>query len=307
LGGALAANAAPASSTFIFFSSGGATFKVGGHTWSVSVSSSSAAIHFSDITVATGHESDSWDFSSATSPLSVNQRTGDATFNSHNSFAPVAFVTLKFTTTKKSKASCASGSETVFSGKVSGSLSLIANNKGLKFKSTHVLFAGGSLSIDHGCVPHNIPSVCAPGVWGISTPSSPVNAAGTAQGLPGVRTTFVVSIFETISLKAPKGATMSLGVVGSSNKPVFNSTKKTLQASARGVISGSVLIKASGPPAVNLFPCVLGGKHFTAHDAFYSAKFVSPLGGQFQTRSIVAGLLKAPRSGTCFFDIITLK
>jgi hypothetical protein len=302
LSGAAAANAAPATSTSFTFFSGNATFRVGGHAWRVSV------FNFSDlrstaIGIDTGHENDQWTFNSSPSLLTVNQRTGDATFNAHNSFAPVAFVTLKFTTTKRHKASCTSGSETDFSGSVSGSLTLIAN-RGLTFKSAHAQFTGGSLSIDHGCVPPTAPLPCGPGIWSIGSPT--VNASGTASGLPGQRT-FVASVFEHVHLKTPKGATIDIGVAASSNKPVFNSTKKTLQVSARGLISGSALFKASGPPAVSTSNCVQGGNHFKARDAFFSATFASPRGGEFQTRSIVAGLLKAPRSGVSFFDIMTFK
>lgn len=303
--GAAAANAAPASSTSITFLSGSAMFRVGGHTWSVSVTNIGGAVHFTDIGIATGHETDDWDFNLTRSILTVNQRTGDATLNSRNSFAPVAFVKLKFTTTKRRKASCTSGSETTFSGSVGGSLTLIANHKGLKFHSAHVRFTGGFISIDHDCLTRTPPSLCAPGAWNIGSPT--VNAAGTAQALPGERATFVASIFKTVNLKAPAGAMMNIGVSGRSNKPVFNSSKKTLQVSARGVISGAALMKASGRPAVNSFPCVLGGKHFKARDVTYTANFASPRGRQFQARSIVAGLLKAPRSGFCLFDIITLK
>jgi len=303
--GAAVANAAPASSTSITFFSGSATFRVGGHAWRVSVTNVGGVVHFTDIGIATGHETDSWDFNLARSILTVNQRTGDATLNSRNSFSPVAFVKLKFTTTKRRKASCTSGSETNFSGSVSGSLTLIANHRGLKFHSAHARFTGGSISIDHDCITRTPPSLCAPGVWNIG--SRTVNVAGTAQALPGERTTFVASIFETVNLKAPAGAMMNIGVFGSSGKPVFNSSKKTLQVSARGVISGAALMKASGPPAVNSFPCVLGGKHFKARDVTYTASFASPKGRQFQARSIVAGLLKAPRSGFSLFDIIALR
>lgn len=303
--GAAAANAAPARSTSIALFSGSATFRVGGHTWSVSVTNIGGVVHLTEIGIATGHETDGWDFNLARSILSVNQRTGDATLNSRNSFAPVAFVKLKFTTTKRRKASCTSGSETNFSGSVSGSLTLIANHRGLKFQSARARFTGGSISIDHDCIMRTPPSLCAPGTWGIGSPT--VNVAGTAQAQPGQRTTFVASIFETVNLKAPAGAMHNIGVSGSSSKPVFNSSKRTLRLSARGVISGAALMKASGRPAVNSFPCVLGGKHFKASDVIYTARFASPKGRQFQARSIVAGLLKAPRSGFSLFDIITLK
>ena len=303
--GAAAASAAPASTTSITFLSGGATFRVGGHTWSVSVADIGGVVHFTDITIATGHETDAWNFNLTRSIVTVNQRTGDATLNSRSAFAPVAFVKLKFTTTKRHKASCTHGSETDFSGRVSGSFTLIANHKGLKFQSAHARFTGGSVSIDHGCITRTLPSLCAPGVWNLGSPT--VNVSGTAQALPGERTTFVASVFETVNLKAPAGATMNISVVGSSNKPVFNSSKKTLHVSARGVISGAASIKASGRPAVNSFPCVLGGKHFKARDVTYTAKFASPTGSQFRARSIVAGLLKAPRSGFSLFDLVTLK
>src|SRR5215472_10323409 len=80
--GAAVANAAPASSTSITFFSGSATFRVGGHAWRVSVTNVGGVVHFTDIGIATGHETDSWDFNLARSILTVNQRTGNATLNS---------------------------------------------------------------------------------------------------------------------------------------------------------------------------------------------------------------------------------
>src|SRR5215469_18243705 len=75
--GAAAANAAPAAPTFISFFSGSATFRVGGHTWRVSVfTNNSPVVHFTDVGIATGHETDDWDFNLSRSILTVNQRTG---------------------------------------------------------------------------------------------------------------------------------------------------------------------------------------------------------------------------------------
>lgn len=300
LAAAAPASAAPAAgSAVISLFGGAATFRVGGHAWVMSVFDFGVG---AGIGISTSHEFDIWNFLSVPkSDLSVNVRRGTATFNAHNSMAPVAFANLRFIPSSRHKASCRSGSETFFDGKLSGSITLVANHRGLKFKSAHAVFRSSSLLIDHHCVPRTGLSQCFPGIWDTTGSAS---ASGESVALPGQRTYFV-DVTKTVRLRAPKQASVSFDVSGAASKPVFNSKLRQLSVKAIRVVKGSAVLKASLPPTVSTSRCAIGRKHFKERDASFFGSYTSP--GGFTARSIVAGLLKVGRSGSAFFDIVTFK
>jgi hypothetical protein len=299
--GSAPANAAVAAPATISFSSGQATFHVGGHTWVMNITvTGSLAI----ISVGTTHEFDSWNFTSwPPADFKANATTGNATFDSHNSFAPVAFVNLKFTAKSRRPESCSHGSETAVSGSVSGSVTLVAN-KGLKFKSAHVKSKSPVLLIDHNCTAKG-PVICANGVWTIT---SSTLATGTAPGLPG-RQTYLLDLTKDVMLAQPANAFIFIQVFANTSKPVYNATKNTLRVTGTRPVSGSALLKATRRLRVDSFPCTLNRKHFKARDVHYEASFTSPKGGELQARSLVAGRLTVTHSpgSTSFFDIVAIK
>ena len=69
--------------------------------------------------------------------LNANSKTGHAIFKSRNSLTPIASISLDFTATGEKKQACKSGSEMVFTGHISGSVTLVASSK-VKFTSAHV-------------------------------------------------------------------------------------------------------------------------------------------------------------------------
>lgn len=302
LASAVSASAAPAARPpAISLFGGSTTFRVGGHTWNLSIF---VVAGTAGIDLSTTNELDTWSFLAVPkSDLKANASTGKATFNAHNAMAPVAFANLKFTPTSRHKASCRSGSEVFFDGRVTGSISLVANHKGLKFRSAHATFKGSSLDVDHQCVAPAGTAACASGIWSVG---STAVALGSSGGLPG-RQTYFVSINKTVNLSAPKHASVSYEVFGSGSKPVFNSKRKSLSVKGTKVVKGSAVIVAQGSPFVTTFKCTLNHTKFKLRDASYSGNYSSPSGGQFQGRSIVGGLLKVARSGFGFFDIISLK
>jgi len=110
-----------------------------------------------------------------------------------------------------------------------------------------------------------------------------------------------------VTLSAPKHATVSYDIFGVGRKPVFDSKAKRLSVKATKIVKGSATLVATAPPSVVTTPCTIGHKHFKQRDASYFGSFSSPAGGQFQARSLVAGLIKVAHSGIAFFDIVTLK
>jgi len=293
--------AQPAAPATVILFSGDATFHVGGHTWLVSVLASDG---FTGLGASTTHEFDSWGFLSVpSSDLKVNASTGAATFSAHSSLAPVAFAKLRFTPTSRHKASCSSGSETDFNGRSTGSITLVASST-VKFKSARVTFTGGSVSVDHGCV-QAAGNACIAGSWNLGANSPTV--FGNTPGLP-TRQKYTVDVIKSVNLKAPKNANVTFDVVGTASKPVFASKAKRLSVKASGVVKGSAVIVATHAPSVTNSHCTLNHKRYAAHDVtYFLAKYSSPAGGEFHTRSLIGGLIKVSRRGSGSFDIMTFK
>lgn len=281
--------------------SGNARFHVGGHSWVLSVFTFSGSV---GIDLSTTHELDSWNFNDVPkADLKTNASTGTATLNVHSALAPVVFANLRFSPRTKVEASCPSGFAIIFDGKVTGSISLVANHSGLKFRSKHVTFTGSTLDFDHQCMTPSGPTACISGFWNVGRA---VTASGNGPGLPG-RHTFFVNISKTAALRAPKHAIVSHEIFGVASKPVFNSKAKRLSVKAIRVVKGSAALVATAPPSVITSSCTIGNQHFKQREASYFGSFRSPAGGQLRARSLVAGLIKVARSGRAFFDVITLK
>jgi hypothetical protein len=300
--GGTPANGAVATPAMISFNSGEATFHVGGHAWVMNIQ---VAGSLAFIALSTTHEFDSWSFGSwPAADFKANGSTGNATFDSHNSFAPEAFVNLKFTAKSRRSESCSHGSETAVSGSASGSVTLVATKR-LKFKSAHVSFKSPVLLIDRNCVLPPGPVICANGVWTITGGAL---ATGTTPGLPG-RETYSMIVNKSVTLARPADALLFIQIFANTSKPVFDAAKKTLDVAGGGPISGSALLKATSPPTVHSFRCTLSGKHFKARDASYQGSFTSPKGGELQARSIVVGLIKVThvKDSSSFFDVVTIK
>ena len=303
IGGAPASAAvAVAAPATISFNSGTATFHVGGHTWIMNIQ---VAGPLAFISVGTTHELDTWSFGAwPAADFKANTSTGDATFDSHNSFAPEAFVNIKFTAKSRRHESCTKGSEIAVSGSVSGSVTLVAS-KTLKFKSARVTFKSPVLLIDNSCIPPTAPTICANGIWDITGGAL---GEGTTPGLPG-RQTYTMILKKDVELARPTDALLFIQVFANTAKPVFSATKRTLLVTGAAPISGSALLKATTQPGVTSFRCTLNGKHFRARDVSYTGSFTSPKGRELQARSIVDGRLMVTPTilSLSTFDIVTIK
>jgi hypothetical protein len=295
------ASASAKSAASISLFSGDTKFTADGHNWVLEITAFSGA---TTIGLETTNEQDGWTFLTSASTFTVNAKTGHATFRSHNTLAPIAFINLSFTATKHKKQACVSGSETVFTGHISGSVTFIASSK-VKFKSAHVDFSSPFVTVDKACIA-KIPgggNTCFGGFWNAG---SAVTASGNTPGLGSAPLT--ASISKTVVLKKPAGATMTGIVFGSQSKPIFNSKKRTLSVKASGgLIAGSALLTSKEPPDVQTSTCVSKGKKFKATDADYFAKYASPTGHQFVGQSVILGKLTAAKTGSAIFDIITFK
>jgi hypothetical protein len=300
LAGAAPAGASAKSSASISLFSGDTTFTAGSHNWVLSLTAFS---HVATIGLETANEQDSWTFLTSPSNLTVNAKTGHATFNSLKSMTPVASIKLSFTSTKRKKLACVSGSETVFTGHISGSVSFVASGT-VKFKSAHVSFSSPHVIVYNACIP-KFPAgnTCFGGFW---SAGSTVNASGDTPGL--LSEPLTASIAKTITLKAPPEASVTSTLFGSESKPIFNRKKRTFSVKASGgLIAGSALLTAKGPPDVQTSTCLSNGKKFKVTDTIYFAKYASPSGHQFAGRSAILGKVTVAKTGSADFDILTFK
>jgi hypothetical protein len=282
--------------------SGAAKFSAAGQNWVFSIT---AFGHTALISVISTHEDDGFTFLSVPAgAMRVNAKTGHANYRTGNALTPIAAVNLTFSPTKAKKQACKSGSETIFSGRLAGSVALTANKK-LTFKSSHVSFTSPILDVDNKCVAKNGGggNECFGGFWSVG---SAVTAIGETPGL--IPEGIGLSVTKSVVPKAPKNATESSAVIGSQSKPSFNSKKRTLSVKASsGPVTGSALLTASGPPSVRHFTCTLKGKKVKASDSEFFGKYASPSGHQFVGQSVLLGKVVVAAKGDAVFDIVTFK
>ena len=300
---AVPASASPAKSApAITLFTGDAKFSAAGHNWVLAINGFGRT---ATISLITTHEDDSFTFLSVpATALKANTKTGHATFNTGKSLNPILSVNLTFSPTKSKKQACKSGSETIFTGHISGSVALVASSK-VKFKSAHASFSSPFLGVDNGCVVKTGggASECFGGFW---SAGSAITASGETPGLvPGALS---ASVSKTIVPKAPTNTTETSNVLGSESKPSFNSKKRSLSVKASGgPVTGSALLTATGPASVHTSTCTSKGKKFKASDAQFFGKYAGPSGHQFAGQSILLGRMAVAAKGFAIFDVVTFK
>jgi hypothetical protein len=297
------ASASPAKSgpSFNLFS-GDARFTAAGHNWVLAINGFGQT---ASISLITAHENDAFTFLAVpASALKANAKTGRATFNTKSSLLPIASINLTFTPTKSRKQACKSGSEKVFTGRISGSVTLVASSK-VKFKSSHVSFSSPFLDVDNGCIAKTGGggNECFGGFWSVG---SAVTAIGETPGL--TPSALTASITKTIVLRAPANATETSNVLGSESKPAFNSKKKTLTVKASGgLVTGSALLTPTGAATVRTSTCTSKGKKFKASDSEFFARYASQKGHQFVDQSVLLGRVAVAAKGFAIFDVVSFK
>jgi hypothetical protein len=294
---------------------GGAKLTVGGHTWSVSVAAEAPLIagepYSVVIGVSTAHEEDGWVFETTPkADVSASASTGAFSLDSHSAFEPVASVNVKFKATSHKAESCSKGSETSFTGTMTGSVTLVANSsKGLVFKVANAKFSASRVLVDRGCVPKGNP--CSAGIWGadgkFGSGGGLIVAAGETPGLPGQRT-FDVTVGDDFPLPSPAGAFEDIIIYQKAKSTSYDSKHKKLSVEAgSGRITGSVVLTSLKQFKPTFSKCTISGKSYKETDVSYNASFTSPAGQAIQTKSYIIGAIKLPTSGTGEFDISTFK
>jgi hypothetical protein len=312
--GAAAAPASAATNLSYFLTAGTVGITSGGHTWNVQVSligGSSGGPVIIDVLIETPHlsgtEIHDWGMTMPGADFTVNKTTGAATVNTHSDLSPVASLNLSYKPTGHTTGTCTAGSETDYTGTLTGSVTLTTGLKGLMLSNTHATFGTpNTLQVDAACVP---PLACGFATWGggVGGPPSMPIAAGITTGTPGHLVHFT-EVGRTVSLSAPTGATRHDGAEVQAPAPVFNTKAKslTVKGVASSAVPGAGVISGAKMVVPGTETCTLAGKTYTQTSTSYDgASFSSTT--QFEASTILTGTLKVATKGSGEFDVITLK
>ncbi len=159
--GAVAPPVSAATNASYFFTSGTVGITSGGHTWKLQVSligGSSGGPVIIDVLIETPHlsgtEIHDWGMQMPGADFTVNKTTGAATINSHSDLSPVASLDLTYKPTAHTAGTCSSGSETDYTGTLTGSVTLTTGLKGLKLSDAKATFSTpNTLQVDSGVRP----------------------------------------------------------------------------------------------------------------------------------------------------------
>jgi hypothetical protein len=267
-----------------------------GHVWNLDLSAAGGRIQVSLGTAYGGvTELHMWSTTSAfaatvAKDLKVTS-TGHATLNTGSALSPVLAVSVSFTPVKVTKAVCKQGSDSSYSGKVAGTLSLVTGLRGVKF---NVKFSGqavGLLDVDKGCVTPLGKNPCMGSYWGITQPGwmSGVGGFQTLGAKPAWSDNFSQEGLKTAS----KWVTRTVAVSVNGPAPKLNTAAKTVSVSGlpSGAITGAAVISYSKPSTDPPMTCYLGAKKYTETGTEYfglAPKVTKP----FQARSLLAGTMK---------------
>jgi hypothetical protein len=272
-----------------------------GHVWTVHLNAGNSSVGVMLDTFYKGvseqHEWTTNGFSpTAAKELKVTS-TGHASFATGKALSPVLSVALKFTPYKAIKSACTKGSQTVYAGRVTGSLTLVTGLKSVKVALKFANTSGASLAVDKGCQAKVTPvkTACAGGSWYVG--SSNQGAMISLQS-PGQKT------WEDIlgsgrNKTANKWITRTTQIEVYGPGPKLNTATKTVAVSAlaSGAIIGSGVISYSTTFTSPAIACYLNGKKYLETETQYdgSVKVTKP----FQGHSLLVGTLtpKAPTVG----------
>jgi len=306
-GTALAATAVPAAAQNSLGIN--TSVKALGHTWNFNVSNGSGLIIAGlGTTVAGVSEEHSWVSSLAFIPTALKElqvtSTGHATWKTGSALSPVLSVNVSFAPTKVTKAACASGSETVYTGKVTGTVALATGLRGVKVSVRFTGQSVGALTVDRNCFAKPGKNFCAGSSWLLGSTSTDVIGAL----LFGTKTSWETDFGQDGLKTASKWLIRSVGVLANGSAPKLNTTAKTVSVSepATGGITGAAVITYSTTFPSPVMTCFIGSKKYKETATLYigsAVKITKP----FQAHSLLAGTLKlsAAKSGSYSSDKLT--
>jgi hypothetical protein len=265
-----------------------------GHTWSLDVNEADGQVFVALMTTVKGvTEEHDWDTTAAFAPAANKDlkvtSTGHATFGTGSALNPVLGMSVSFTPTKAAKQACTKGSQTIYTGKVSGTVSLATGLRGVKFS---VKFTGqpvGSLIADRSCVV-NPPAIfpCSGSLWSLASGNPALGQVFGAQ--LGPKSAWNDQFGQEALKTASKFVTRSVSVSVNGPAPKLNTAAKTFSVSGlpSGALTGAAVISYSGSFPLPPMTCTQGGKKFKETQTDYNGTKVK-VSKAFQAHSLLAG------------------
>jgi hypothetical protein len=310
---AFAPSGSAATPTAYTLTSGAASFKAGGHTWKLQFSvlggrpSGVVGADSLSFAITTSHlggtEEHSWAaraFPAGTLTVAGN---GDATFKSAAAMSKVATFSLTFKAKSHSKASCASGSGTNYTGTLSGKVTLKTGLKGLNVSKRLTFAKPNTLLLSHGCVP---PTPCDLSGWSGINPAGTLVAGGANTGGPSKQAWF--STVEKADVKtAASDLRRSDGGFIASAAPKFSSTGKslTVTASSAGLVTGKGIVNHTTVSKSPPLTCYWGRQKYSETESIYEGSFSASTA--FEAHTLLTGTISVPKAGLGFFTIHSFK
>jgi hypothetical protein len=320
LAGLAAAHAATAGTSNIILNNDGAAVKTSnGQSWVLTVSATTAA---RDLTVGivrtvtaggTGSEEHVWTFDVSATSLKFDKSTGIGTLKGGSATSPVATIDLTYTATSHKAADCSSGSETVYTGTLSGEAEVVTGltgggtvgGKSLKFTVTG---SSPEVLVDSACVPVTNECVALTDFASGQTAATP-EAAGLSGTVAGKKYDFV-TVAQRVNLAKPTGAYRSDDGLVDAPAAVYNAKAGTLsvKTTSAGMVTGSATLSGGTPKTVSV-PCSFGGKNYTITETQdTTAAYTSPSGQAVTAHTSLTGNLVAPDAATgALYIVATVK
>lgn len=277
-----------------------------GQTWLLDIGDDNSAdslvvaLYKGDDTSAEEHI---WGFDTPASSLTYSKTTGDATIKGGSATGKVATVDVSFKATSHKAAACTTGSETIYTGTMSGEAILTTGlSKAGTVGGKSVTFNEGgfvpTLTVDNSCVLKTTENDCAStSLWGLSIQSTSLTVAGLTETIGG-KSAAVVVVEHDVKLSAPKGATRIDLADVETPAPSWNASSHVLSFSttSSGLITGSATL-SGGKPSTTTDKCTWQGKTYTDKNTQnFTANWSSPSGKAITAHTALTGNLALPAS-----------
>jgi hypothetical protein len=246
-----------------------------------------------------GDEEHLWTFNSKASSLTFNKTTGDATVVGGSSTGKVATIDVTFKATSHKAGTCSTGSETVYTGTLSGEAELVTGLSGggtVGGKSVTFNLAPSEVTVDSDCVV-NIDECTASTLFVSGTSAGPIEAVGISETESG-KPADLVSTIRELKLSTPKGAMRDDITLVQAAPASWDSKTGVLSvtSTSSGIVTGSATL-SGGKSTTTSFSCTWKGKTYKVTSLEnLTANYASPAGKAITAHNSIGGNLAAPTS-----------
>jgi hypothetical protein len=271
------------------------------------------ALDRSVTTGGTGEEVHFWTIPVTTSTLAFDATTGVGTLNVGTQASPLGNVDLSFKSSSNKKGTCTTGSETIYSGTLSGEASLVTGLKaGGTVGGTSVSFTVGTpeLVVDSACVVPATVNPCLASTSFISTLTlGKTIAANLNESLAGT-TGNSTEVARSTNLTTPTGSMRVDAADVDTPAATYDATTKvlTVTTTTSGLVTGTATLSGGKVTVEPPESCSFGGKKYTTTDTVdETAKYASPAGKSIKAKTSLTGTLTAGKSSNGLYDVETSK